>query len=72
MAWHLFGDNLAKALEIAGITPERVERFIGKPCGCPERQERLNQLGAWVRRVIRGKSSDPSAEFDSIENLDSP
>lgn len=66
MAWHHFGDNLHAALKIAGITPERIEKFVGINCGCRDRQERLNQLGIWIRRVIRGKSSDPSAELDSI------
>lgn len=66
MAWHNFGDNLAIALKIAGVTPERVERFAGPNCGCRDRQERLNQLGIWVRRVIRGKCDNPSGELDSI------
>jgi hypothetical protein len=66
MAWHQFGDNLEKALQIAGITHGLVEKFAGPNCGCADRRERLNQLGIWIRRTIRGKSSNPSAELDSI------
>jgi hypothetical protein len=28
-----------------GITPEKVSKVIGKPCGCNKRKERLNKLG---------------------------
>lgn len=38
------GDWVAAGLAAVGITPERVEAFTGKPCGCKERQEALNRL----------------------------
>lgn len=39
------GDVVAEILAAVGITPERVEAFTGKPCGCKQRQQRLNQAG---------------------------
>ena len=39
------GDMVAAGLASVGVTKERVSAIIGKPCGCPERQEWLNQAG---------------------------
>ena len=39
------GDYVEKALSSIGITKERVEKVLGKPCRCQERQEALNRLG---------------------------
>lgn len=49
------GDTIHEALSRIGITPELVERLVGPNCGCSDRQERLNQLGRWASRVLRGK-----------------
>lgn len=49
------GSNIAKALETIGVTPERVSTWIGAPCGCVERKEKLDALGAWASRVVSGK-----------------
>lgn len=38
------GDTVAKVAHAVGITPERIERITGKPCGCGKRQEALNKL----------------------------
>ena len=47
---------MEQALSVAGVTPERVEQWLGQPCGgCKERKEKLNQLELWVRRVLHGK-----------------
>jgi len=51
------GNTVHEALARIGITPDRVARWVGKPCGCPERQERLNQLGRWASRVLGGKAN---------------
>ena len=48
------GDRLESALTTVGITSERVERWLRKPCYCEERKQRLNQLGAWANRVLSG------------------
>ena len=42
------GDRLTAALAVVGVTKERVSAWIGQPCGCGERQEKLNKLGAWL------------------------
>lgn len=47
------GDKIESALQLVGITPERVERFLGPECGCKERQERLNAISAWAARVLK-------------------
>ncbi len=49
------GDAVEAALKTVGITVERVERWLGKPCGCKERQDKLNLLGYWLRRMVQGR-----------------
>lgn len=39
------GDAVEGTLAAVGITPERVSRVIGKPCGCKTRKRRLNEWG---------------------------
>lgn len=40
------GDMVAAGLSAVGITPERVSKAVGKPCGCGRRKSALNRLGA--------------------------
>lgn len=42
------GDTLEAALAAVGVTKDRVAAWLGRPCGCKERQEKLNQLGDWL------------------------
>ncbi len=49
------GTRVAFALSSVGVTPERVEEWLGTPCNCRERQEKLDQLSRWACRVARGK-----------------
>lgn len=49
------GDRIAEALSVIGVTDERITAWLGKPCGCKERQEKLNQLHRWSIRVLRGR-----------------
>lgn len=58
-AW---GDFLAGALEKIGITKERVSAWLGVDCGCAERQEKWNRLGAWVRNWLLGRASREDLE----------
>jgi hypothetical protein len=60
------GDNVAKALAAVGITPERVEAWTGKPCGCRERARKLNALGAWARRVLSGKTDEAGEHLEKL------
>lgn len=39
------GDMVSAGLAAVGITPERVSRVLGRPCGCKERAAKLNELG---------------------------
>ena len=39
------GDAVAAGLAAVGITPERVSKVVGKPCGCGKRKKALNQVG---------------------------
>ena len=39
------GDYVERALSAVGITKKRVEKIVGKPCGCQKRQEWLNGVG---------------------------
>ena len=39
------GDMVKAGLSAIGITEERVSAAIGRPCGCSERAEKLNELG---------------------------
>lgn len=52
-----FGDSIEQALIILGVTKERVSKWLGKPCNCEERQRKLNELGTWAVRVVKGKTS---------------
>ena len=39
------GDAVAAGLAAVGITPERITKATGKPCGCGKRKQALNRLG---------------------------
>src|SRR5205823_1705059 len=56
------GDVVESALVKIGITKERVEKWVGAPCGCNERRVKLNALGSWAKRVIAG-NVEKAAEF---------
>jgi len=51
----MLGDTVEQALTAVGITSERVSKWLGKPCNCPERIEKLNQLHRWAMRVVDGR-----------------
>ena len=37
------GDVLAKVLGVVGVTKARVAKMLGRPCGCAERQRKMNE-----------------------------
>lgn len=39
------GDLVKAVLSAIGITEQRVSAAIGRPCGCSQRAEKLNDLG---------------------------
>lgn len=62
----LLGDLVKSALETVGITEDRVQSFLGKPCSCKKRRDKLNQLDSWARRVVSGKVEDAKRYLEGI------
>lgn len=60
------GDRIEQALQLVGITSERVEKWLQRPCGCNERKQRLNQLGSWAFRIIQGNLNKAEEYLNSI------
>ncbi len=58
----LLGDMLENALSTVGASKSMVETWLGRPCGCEERQFKLNQLHLWAKRIMLGKL-DRAQEF---------
>lgn len=56
------GDVIERALEVIGVTKSLVENWVGGPCRCVERKEKLNALGRWASRVLKG-STEKAEEF---------
>lgn len=52
------GDCVAELLARFGVTEAEVSRWLGRPCGCAERREKLNALGAWAKRVAAGRAAN--------------
>lgn len=51
----MLGNVVSDALAKVGVTEERVNRILGRDCGCQRRVQNLNALDAWARRVMVGK-----------------
>lgn len=62
------GDLIENALTKVGITKERVEQWVGGPCGCEERKQKLNNLTAWAKRAL-GMESDAERELRKLLEL---
>ncbi len=62
----LLGDFVKQALEKVGVTEEKVSAFLGRPCSCKKRRDKLNQLHSWARRVIAGKTEDAKEHLDKL------
>ena len=60
------GDLVESSLTNVGITSERVERWLGVPCGCAERKQKLNQLGQWAKQIAIGKTEDAKEHLEKI------
>ncbi len=65
MSWRL-GDMVSQALEKVGITKDRVSKLLGKECGCADRQDKLNRLGLWARRVLTGRTDNAEEYLNRI------
>lgn len=64
-SWKL-GDQASAALARIGITKDRVERWLGRPCGCAERQEKLNRFGDWMKSLV---SRTPAEQREDLDKL---
>lgn len=60
------GDLISSALAIVGVTDDSVSRWFGRPCGCDQRRQRLNQLHRWATRVVSGKIERAREYLDSL------
>jgi hypothetical protein len=60
------GDAVERALSSVGVDKSLVERWLGRNCGCRERQDRLNALSAWARRVISGRTTSAESYLHDI------
>ncbi len=60
------GDRIERALKRIGLDSNRVSNWLGKPCGCEERREKLNQLHAWALRTLRGTVDDAEVYLHRI------
>ena len=58
---------VAAGLASIGITKERVEAVVGRPCGCSKRQESLNRLGRMVGIGGRDDGKETDAESKAPE-----
>ena len=64
------GDRVTAALSAIGITDRRVTEWLGRPCGCRERREKLNQVGRWAHRVLAGNADRAREYLDRILGRD--
>lgn len=64
------GDRVESALSLVGITSERVSEWIGEPCNCDIRREKLNALGYWASRVLHRGSHRAKEYLEQIMKED--
>jgi len=60
------GDKVEQALTTVGITSEKVEEWLGRPCNCKKRKEKLNRIGAWAARIMGGRTDDAQKYLDEF------
>lgn len=61
-----WGDQVKESLEAVGITGEHLSAWLGVPCGCEERRQKLNQLHNWTRRILAGKVEKAREYFNRM------
>ena len=62
-----FSSAVKAALEVVGVTEERVARWLDRECGgCRRRQDKLNEIGWAAARVARGRIRGMREFFDSL------
>ena len=63
---YLLGDRISSALSLVGITEDRVSSWLGRPCGCSRRREKLNKLDIWARGVVSKTIEDAKESLERI------
>lgn len=61
-----FGDLLETALSAVGVTQERVSIWLGRPCNCQERIDKLNQLSRWAKQTVNNRLKNAEQYLDQI------
>lgn len=56
------GEFVERALSTLGVTKDRVEQWVGKPCGCRERKQKLDALDKWARQSL-AKGGEQAVEY---------
>lgn len=64
----LLGDKIGNALKKVGITDEKVSKWLGRPCGCAGRRNKLNRLDVWVRKVL-ASDEDTKQYLEELEQM---
>jgi len=62
----LLGTSIQAALESIGVTEDRVTSWLGAPCHCQERVDKLNQLDLWARKTVSGKFLEAKKYFEEM------
>lgn len=60
----MLGTLIQSALASVGISQDLVESWLGRPCGCRERAEKLNQLTLWAKSIPTRISSSRKFLYD--------
>ena len=58
----MIGDQVETALALMGITKQRVSNWLGIPCNCDQRKQKLNKLHAWARMSVK-VSADKAKQY---------
>lgn len=66
----MLGNRVEQALTTLGFSQGNVEAWLGKPCGCEERKQKLNALDSWARRVVAGRTTSAEAYLRGIMGID--
>ena len=54
-------------LSKVGVTEERVSSWLGKPCGCKARREKLNKLHSWAKSWFgKEDAAEAASQLDQI------
>ncbi len=63
--WKL-DDQVSQALARIGVTEERVTAWIGAPCGCAMRREKLNKLSKWAQSAVKSEAEKAAAKLAKL------